>query len=51
MATMRRMIGDFRKRWARRRSRSLAPNKEEELYRVRTPPEVLDPRVKTDRRK
>jgi hypothetical protein len=43
---MRQMIQDFRKRWARRRSRSLAPNKEQELDRVRTPPKVLDPRSK-----
>jgi hypothetical protein len=48
---MGRSIQDVRKRWARRRSKSLAPNKEDELYRVRTPPEVLDPRVKTGRKR
>jgi hypothetical protein len=51
MSRVRRRIQDVRKRWARRRSKSLAPNKEDQLYRMRTPPDVLDPRIRTGRRK
>jgi hypothetical protein len=51
MSKMRRAIQDARKRWARHRSKRLAPNKEGEPYRVRTPPEVLDPRLNTGRKR
>jgi hypothetical protein len=38
MPTMRRRMQDVRKRWARRRSRSLAPNRQDELIRASRPP-------------
>jgi hypothetical protein len=40
---------DIRKRWARRRSRTEAPNTENQLYRHGDPPDVLDPRAKSSR--
>ena len=51
MSRMVRTIQDVRKRWARHRSKSLAPNKEDELYRVGRLPKVLDPRVRARRHK
>ena len=44
MSRIERKVQNVRKRWARRRSQSLAPNKEDDLYRVRTPPKVLNAR-------
>lgn len=50
MSNIRSALPTVRKRWARWRSKSLAPNTEQKLYRARTPPPVVDPRVKSRRR-
>jgi hypothetical protein len=39
----------FRKRFARRRSRALMPNKENELFRADTPQDVTSVRAKSQR--
>jgi hypothetical protein len=39
----------FRARYARRRSRGLAPNTERKLHRHDTPPDVDSPRAKSQR--
>lgn len=51
MSRMGRAVQGVRKRWARHRSKSLAPNNENKLDRVRTPPKVLDPRLTSAGRK
>ena len=41
---------DFRKRFARRRSKSAAANTEDQLYRRGTPQDVTSPRAKNEGR-
>jgi hypothetical protein len=42
-------LREFRSRYARRRSRGLAPNTEYKLHRHDTPPDVESPRAKSQR--
>jgi hypothetical protein len=46
---MKKQIEGFRKRWAQRRSKSLAPSTEHHLHRADTPPDVESPRQKSQR--
>jgi hypothetical protein len=49
MNTFRSTIGDFRKRWARRRSKGEMSDTQNELFSARTPPDVSSPRAKSTR--
>jgi hypothetical protein len=40
---------EFRKRFARRRSKGLMANKQEDLFRAGTPQDVTSPRAKSQR--
>jgi hypothetical protein len=42
-------LREFRKRFARRRSKSAAANTERKLYRPGDPPDVVSPRAKSRR--
>jgi hypothetical protein len=42
-------VRDFGKRWSRRRSKGEMVNKERELYKASTPPDVTSTRAKSSR--
>jgi hypothetical protein len=44
-----RALGDFRTRFAKRRSRAEAPNTERRVFRAGTPPDVTSVRAKSSR--
>jgi hypothetical protein len=49
MSKMTARFQDVRKRWARRRSKGLMSNREDQLHRRGTPPDVANPRAKSTR--
>jgi hypothetical protein len=51
MSNLRSQIGDFRKRFSRRRSKGEMVNTQDELYRPGTPQDVTSIRAKSQRHK
>jgi hypothetical protein len=49
MSNMGDRLQDFRKRFARRRSKGLMTNRQDRLYRAGTPQDVTSPRAKSQR--